>query len=267
MLPHFIASGTDKKDRGAAIGEILRESDYDVIFFQEAFHAAPRKKILEQLSRQFLYSAGPANRTRFSLKTNSGLWVFSKYPIVYHRSIAFRTRHGIDAFSRKGALLIEININGQAVQIAGTHLQNCGPGWLKKMQCMEIYERLLKPAEREGVPQVICGDFNIDRLKESENYKSMLSLLNAVDTNHNPALITYNRVNNQLKNENSSSNDLIDYILVRDNGVPLISNSSVVRFAKTWKRNFSELSDHYSMSAEIQILSEQRSLALLNPRE
>ena len=201
------------------------------------------------------------------MKTNSGLWVFSKYPILHHGSITFRTRHGIDAFSRKGALLIEININGQAIQIAGTHLQNCGPAWLKKMQCMEIYERLLKPAEREGVPQVICGDFNIDRLKESENYKSMLSLLNAVDTNHNPALITYDSANNQLKNETGSSNDLIDYILVRNNGVQLISNNSVVHFTKTWKKNFFELSDHYSVFAEIQILSTQQSLALLNSHE
>jgi endonuclease/exonuclease/phosphatase family metal-dependent hydrolase len=261
MLPYFIASASEKSTRAQAIGEVLSESDYDVIFFQEAFHSKPRKIIFDNLSRSFPYLAGPANRSKFSLKTNSGLWVFSKYPIISHRSIIYQTRHGIDAFSRKGALLVELNIHGQLVQVAGTHLQNCGPAWLKKMQCVEFYERLLKPAQREGVPQIICGDFNIDRRKESESYEAMLKLLDATDTNHDLASFSYDRVDNQLKNEKSADRDLIDYILVRDNGAVLTYTTSIRRLTRKWKQTYFDLSDHYSLHSEMTISPQHHSFA------
>ncbi len=263
MLPHLIASGSNKSDRAEAIGEILKESGNDVIFFQEAFHAKPRKIIFENLSGQFPYSAGPANRNKFSLKTNSGLWVFSKYPITGYHSIIYQTRHGIDAFSRKGALLVEINMNGKIVQVAGTHLQNCGPSWLKKIQCVEFYERLLKPFQRENVPQIICGDFNIDRRKENDSYQAMLKLLDATDTNYDLASFTYDRVDNQLKNEKGTDRDLIDYILVRHNGATITSSTVVKRLKRNWTHNLFELSDHYSIYSEITFSDKQNSFASL----
>jgi len=78
MLPHLVAAHSNKSERATVIGETLMRSDYDVIFFQEAFHSTARNKILTQLQNKFPYHAGPANRRFFSLKTNSGLWIFSK---------------------------------------------------------------------------------------------------------------------------------------------------------------------------------------------
>src|SRR6266566_846971 len=87
MLPHFAASKTRKADRAYAIGELLAQSDYDVVFFQEAFHPRARKIILRDLNKTFLYHSGPANKKIFSLKTNSGLWIFSKHPIITSQAI------------------------------------------------------------------------------------------------------------------------------------------------------------------------------------
>src|SRR5579871_1250600 len=130
MLPPLVATHSGKKQRAIAIGEMLKNGDYDAVFFQEAFHRRARRLILSQLEGKYPYAAGPANKKLFSIKVSSGLWMLSRYPIVHSEAIAYKNKFGIDALSRKGAMLVELNVEGQHIQIAGTHLQNCGPVWL-----------------------------------------------------------------------------------------------------------------------------------------
>ena len=263
MLPPLIASHSGKVDRAEAIGQVLDSSDYDVIFLQEAFHPKARKIITDRLSGQYPYNAGPAGKKWFSIKTSSGLQVFSKHPILFQSEITYKTRYGIDALSRKGALMIELDFHGQRIQVVGTHLQNCGPGWLKKIQCAEMNERLLKPFAKNEVPQIVCGDFNIDRKGEEETYLSLLKLLEVVDTNGDTSAITYDRIDNELKNE-TGSRDIIDYVFVKDNGCGLKWISKVQRLRKKWSKRASDLSDHYSVAAEVEIGVTRRSLASIN---
>lgn len=251
MLPHLVAVHSNKKMRAVAIGEALIESDYDVIFFQEAFHSTARNIILSQLQSKFPYHAGPANKKLFSLKANSGLWIFSKYPIVKSQSIIYRNKFGVDALSRKGALLVELNVEGQHIQIAGTHLQNCGPVWLRHVQCVEFYKRLLKPNAQEGVPQIICGDFNNDRYTVQEDYQFMLQALDAKDSNDETSQYSYDRLNNDLHIEKGNKKDLIDYILYRSNGGFAICTNEVTPIKKKWSTQHFDLSDHYAIQAEI----------------
>jgi endonuclease/exonuclease/phosphatase family metal-dependent hydrolase len=251
MLPHLIARHSKKKKRAEAIGRTLLGSDLDVIFFQEAFHPVARKKILQNLREKFPYRAGPANKKWYSLKTNSGLWVFSRYPIASSQSIIYKNRYGVDALSRKGALLVELDVEGQHIQIAGTHLQNCGPVWRRQAQCVEFYKRLLKPNSRDGVPQIICGDFNIDRYTTEEDYKFMLHTLDAKDGNTEENQYSYDRCNNDFRIEQGTTRDLIDYILFRSNGGFAICSNSVTRIKRKWCSLHSDLSDHYSVQAEI----------------
>ncbi len=251
MLPHLVAAHSNKKERAKAIGETLLVSDYDVIFFQEAFHATARNKILERLQNKYPYRAGPANKRFFSLKVNSGLWIFSKYPIIHSESIIYKNKFGVDALSRKGALLVELNVQGQRIQIAGTHLQNCGPVWLRQVQCVEFYKRLLKPNARDGVPQIICGDFNINRYAIKEDYQFMLQALDAKDSNDEVNQYSYDRLSNDLHIEKGVGRDLIDYILFRSNGGLAICSNSVVPIKKQWNSRHSDLSDHYGIQAEI----------------
>jgi len=251
MLPHLVAAHSNKSERARVIGETLMRSDYDVIFFQEAFHSTARNKILTQLKSKFPYHAGPANKRFLSIKTNSGLWIFSKYPIVNSESIIYKNKFGVDALSRKGALLVELNVQGQHIQIAGTHLQNCGPVWLRQVQCVEFYKRLLKPNSREGVPQIICGDFNIDRYVAQEDYRFMLQALDAKDSNDKINQYSYDRLNNDLHVEKGTRRDLIDYILFRNNGGVAICSNSVAPIKRKWNAQHADLSDHYSIQAEI----------------
>jgi endonuclease/exonuclease/phosphatase family metal-dependent hydrolase len=251
MLPKFIKN-SGKIKRAEKIGEILDSLNYDVIVFQEAFHKGARKKIRRNLAANYPYQAGPANRRFLSLKTNSGLWIFSKHPILSSKSILYKSRSGIDAFSRKGALMVELNVNGHRIQVAGTHLQNSGGNWIKQSQCVEFYNELIKPFRKQGIPQVICGDFNINR-DSTENYTFMLQTLNAEDGELKGDLKhSYDRENNDLRAEKGSGQDLIDYILVRNNGGMIHCLGRQIKpIRKCWHKNFKDLSDHYSLEAEI----------------
>jgi len=252
MLPGMVKK-SGKVERAAAIGKILRGSDYDVIVFQEAFHGRARKKIYQQLRDRFPYQTGPANQQLISCKTNSGIWIFSKHPIVASRSIIFKNRSGIDAFSRKGGLIAEVLIDQTLVQVAGTHLQNSGQPWIRQSQCVEFYNRLLKPMQKEGVPQILCGDFNINREKEEE-YHFMLQTLRATDGELCSEIKhTYDRQHNDLHVEAGQQKDLIDYILIRDSENLVAGSSRQIKVMReNWHRQHADLSDHFALEVEIQ---------------
>jgi len=255
LLPGIVAM-KGKQERAEAIGDVLKTSDYDVIVFQEAFHRKSRKRIEKALHEKFPYQAGPANQRLISLKTNSGIWIFSKHPILATRSIIFKNRSGIDAFSRKGALLAEIEIHHQRVQVIGTHLQNSGPVWIRQSQCAEFYHRVLKPEFKPNVLQIICGDFNINQ-KNEEEYLLMLQTLNARDGELAGELkYSYDRARNDLHVETGNDAELIDYILVRDPVDSKIINRKILAFHKRWSKTHCDLSDHFALEAHVQLNTE-----------
>jgi endonuclease/exonuclease/phosphatase family metal-dependent hydrolase len=254
MLPGIVMV-KGKTERAKAIGEILKNSDYDVIVFQEAFQRRARQKIYKQLKDNFPYQSGPANQKLVSLKTNSGIWIFSKHPIVAAKSIIFNSRSGIDAFSRKGGLIAEVMIGKTPIQVAGTHLQNSGQPWIRQSQCVEFYNRLLKPFQKNGVPQILCGDFNIN--KDQEEYTFMLQALQAKDGElQGDQLHSYDRQLNDLHVEAGEKKDLIDYILIRDQNNQIMgATRQIKRIKKPWDRYHSDLSDHFALEAEIHFQS------------
>lgn len=259
MLPGFLGYG--KLERSDAIGKQLANSDYDVIVFQEAFYSPARKRIHALLKSAFPFQAGPANSRAFSFRTNSGLWIFSKYPIVNEFAIAYETRYGIDAMSRKGALMIEISIQGKNVQVIATHLQNAGNAWRKHSQCAELFHRVIKQFARPDVPQIICGDFNIDKYQASDEYQSMLATLQATDSDFQEGEFSYDRLNNDLAVEKGTNRELIDFIFTRSNTTQLSLKRKVVRiFRHVWHKNHTDLSDHYGIEAEFEFNPELKRL-------
>jgi phospholipase C len=266
MLPGLFGSGNVL--RAEAIGRALSSGDYDVIVFQEAFDQKARRVISGLLAKTYPYQVGPANQKLFSIKTNSGLWIFSRYPISEAHSIVFQTRHGLDALSRKGALLAELNVNGNHIQIVATHLQNSGETWRKQSQCSEIYTNLLKKYQRTGIPQIVCGDFNINRHVTTVDYQLMLKTLDVVDCNSGMEnAFSYDRFANDLHVERGSDRDLIDYILIRNNLSFTDSNNGKIRvFQKQWNNTHKDLSDHYSLETEVTFRNLTEALTVAAPR-
>ncbi len=255
MLPGFL--GTGKMDRSDAIGNLLSSGEYDVLVFQEAFYAPARNKIRKQLRNAYPFEAGPANAKGFSFRTNSGLWICSKYPIVKQEEIVFETRYGIDAMSRKGGLLVELDVQGYHIQVVATHLQNAGKSVLKHDQCEELYTKLLQQCQRPGIPQIVCGDFNVDRHSASDAYSQMLVTLNATDAAIAGESFSYDRQTNDLRVEPGNARELIDYIFVRDNASALKRLHYAVRiFSHPWHRKHNHLSDHYAIETELEIGSD-----------
>ena len=121
--------------------------------------------------------------------------LFSKHPIGKVHEIRYHSRSGFDRLSRKGALLAELSVRGKSIQVVGTHMQAFSTQEIIYDQYHQLAEELLHPNERNGVPQLLCGDFNtlksippklpenitqdfVDRLPR---YHTMLQTLNASD--------------------------------------------------------------------------------------
>lgn len=248
MLPPLIFFN-GKQKRARAIGQLLRDSDYDVIVFQEAFHHGARWRIKRWLRDIYPYQIGPANIHYVSLRASSGVWIVSKVPIKKVESICFKKRWGFDnRMARKGALMVEGEKDGQRFQIVGTHLNAGGPAEVRLSQVAAIQEELLEPYAQPDVPQIICGDFNI--AKGTDTYQKTLDILKVEDGDlKGKRNATYDRENDM---NNGEVRRIIDFIFYRSNGR---KTKSIVRhipkIQHRWHKKHIDLTDHNPVEAVI----------------
>ena len=250
MLP-FISLFNSNADRAKAIAEELQYSDCQVIVFQEAFSSKCRRIMAKRLAKSYPFQYGPANKCYLPFRTNSGLWVVSKMPLNQMDKIQFSISKGFDVIARKGAVLFQGDFQGAAFQLLSTHLQADNSHHVRENQCAEIKEHLLNQYYNSNIPQIICGDFNID-MADHVNYKQMLHILEA----NNGAItgdtkFTYDEVDNTLAQNVSGKKKVIDYILVRnDQWIHKIERKVQTFYARIGRKP-SNLSDHYAMEAVI----------------
>ena len=98
MLP-YISLFNNNDQRAKKIAEKLNNSDYQIIVFQEAFSSKCRYILAKQLSENFPYQYGPANKNILPFRTNSGLWIVSKIPLNKLDEFQFSICKGFDARS------------------------------------------------------------------------------------------------------------------------------------------------------------------------
>ncbi|MEI6277051.1 MAG: endonuclease/exonuclease/phosphatase family protein, partial [Prolixibacteraceae bacterium] len=181
MLP-FCSEIHQNCIRASAISQKIACFNYDIIVFEEAFDYQARKILRYNLKGAYPFMYGPANDSKLSFKTNSGIWILSKIPLQQLEQIQFKNRFGIDAFARKGAVLFQGEWQGQPFQLLGTHLQANSPDSVRSGQCHEIADKLLKKYAEPELPQIVCGDFNIE-FEDKVNYTNMLTLLDVENGN------------------------------------------------------------------------------------
>jgi endonuclease/exonuclease/phosphatase family metal-dependent hydrolase len=250
MLPVF-AKITGKRQRAHAIANQLQDSDCQMLVLQEAFLGDSRRIIEKQLATEYPHRFGPANK-KFSIKTNSGIWILSRIPMRYLAEIDFSECAGFDdCFARKGALLVETEWDGVTVQVLGTHLQAGGPHSIRHSQYDEI-RALLDLHRKPGVPQLICGDMNTSHL-DSANYVRMMTAMDAED---GPLIFEHEETERGYKNDmhrGGFRNDrIIDYIFYRGNGLPADSiRRSMPVICERWNRRHEDLSDHFPVKIEV----------------
>jgi endonuclease/exonuclease/phosphatase family metal-dependent hydrolase len=264
MLPNAVKANS-RATRAHAIVNQLMMRDYDVVVFQELFHKRARRIIVNGLKQKYPYYTPVLNKKAIAIKTNGGVAIFSKHEILKANEIRYRDRSGFDKLSRKGALLAEIAFNGKEIQIAGTHLQAFGSQEIMYSQYAQLYDGLLKPNTKAGVPQFICGDFNtlksipsklpdgvsqsvVDRLAR---YPVMLQTLHAIDGDlSGDQQYTMDRPYNDLCITRKQSRLLLDYILLRsDRAQPYIIQRKVQIIRQKWSDEHQDLSDHFAVEA------------------
>lgn len=248
MLP-WVAVRPGKLERSREIVKQLSTSDFDVVVFQEAFLPAARRIIREGLLQRYPYMYGPANNNLGSLKANSGIWVLSNKPLNVLGTIQFEDCSGIDCYARKGAMLLEGEVNGKKFQILGTHLQSEDQAIIREKQMDQIYMQLLAPHHQENVPQMICGDLNTeDNMKA--HYCAMLECLDAENGEMDGVeKCSYDGVNNEIAQSYGAKKKFtLDYILFRANGAKV---KTIKRSISVMKKGKKHLSDHYGVVCEM----------------
>jgi len=243
MLPPVVKF-TGKRKRAKAIGDTLAQSNYDVLVLQEAFHAGARRKIHSRLKKAFPYRVGPAYRNFFSIKASSGVWILSRYPIKEMGKTKFKHKWGIDnKLARKGALMVEVDKNGQLFQIIGTHLNAGGPLDLRAGQLRQIRQDLIEPYHTPGVPLIIAGDFNIDK-EEPHGLDSMMAILEVEDYEFDGEFkYTFDHSLNDLAD--GSTKGVIDYVYFRPEKLKVRQTRRFIPlFEKKWSSKHKSLADH-----------------------
>ncbi len=255
----FFWNGQSKRARH--IGELLKDSDHDVLFFQEAFGRKSRKVLREALDGAYPHEVLPVSAGRFF---NSGLWVLSRIPIDTVDALTFDARMGVDRGAAKGAVLVQVTQGGQRTQLVNTHLQS-SKGQRQQAVREEQYRQIVHLLERNtrpGVRQVVAGDLNTDQ-RDVEAYEAMLDVLKA----RNGALRRSERAaradmpistwggpfNTLVRKRSRGDIKLLDHALVRDTGYREHSLRSTVErvlhlLTSPWSRKHEHLSDHHPIS-------------------
>lgn len=169
-----------KRARAGQIAEVMNNSQYNVIVFQEAFFGPARRILSKKLKAKYPYQYGPVNPSGASFKTSSGVWVVSEVPLKELATTRYRTCDGADCFAKKGAGIWEGEWKGKPFQVVGTHLNAGGPVWIREEQFKQIRDELLQPFQKLNVPQIICGDMNT-RMTRTEAYNFMIETLDVID--------------------------------------------------------------------------------------
>ena len=243
----------DKDDRPQAIAKALRDKDYDIIVFQEAFTMYSRNIIGRSLHDQYPYVYGPLNKNIFSLKINGGVWILSRIPLKIRKEIEFTVAAGMDELARKGAVLLEGLFYGAPFQLIATHLQDDEyPQAIRDEQLAEIHEKLIIPYSETDTPQIICGDFNTDE-KMAANYREMLAILDAEDKGISGTMkVTFDDESNDAWKSLNPDPRRIDYVFTRNAHLLRDITEKVAVLKSQWGENKEYLSDHNGLEADIE---------------
>lgn len=255
LLPAPIFFRSKKKKRiDSIVNHFLNQQENDILLFQEVFHKQRRKQLISGLTKVYPYHTTIVNPTKWQLfKTNSGLIIFSKFPLEEVESIKFNNCSGSDCMAYKGAQMVRANFNQQTVYIINTHLNSEPLRSIAIGQMRMIKDSLAKQAYEKSPYVFIGGDFNIN-ISDSINYQKMVKVFKTKNKYHFD------------KSKNSSTRkyvkNTLDYIFLYNSKESKIKMKKVkYLIGPEWKKDNSKkiygktvgLSDHYPIQSTITI--------------
>lgn len=247
MLPKPIKKSL-QNTRTKVIAEQLKNTDYDLIFMQEAFTNSFRNTVRRAMKATHPYT--------YYLKLpsfpypifGSGLFVVSKFPLKLIDHVYFRNCTSADCLASKGAAMMELTMpDGQKVQMVNTHLQAIeSAGAIRLKQLGQIHSMTMKRRQR-GVPQFLIGDLNID-VKEPQ-FQMGLALMGMQHAElTGPILWTSGRSNPCYKT--GSGHEWIDHMWFDQYSGISASEMRVRSFDFDYNGKSCPSSDHHAVEAE-----------------
>ncbi|EDO07008.1 Endonuclease/Exonuclease/phosphatase family protein [Babesia bovis T2Bo] len=228
------------------ISSLFQKYDVDIMVLQEVFSYSLYNKIKDALrgiaedtgiisrpvSNSVLMSCLDTLLSTFSFIT-SGIVIFSRHPIVYKERLLFSNGFNAERYAGKGAVAARISVNGNLLDVIGTHLQSDegeDAQEIRNKQLIELAEWIgINPlederaiAERDSlpyVPMVLAGDLNCSLDSETERFSDVVAALNdkLEDTfGYNQPEPTYSTLTNDFcafQNNPNVFNHVYDYIL------------------------------------------------------
>ncbi len=135
-------SGRQKPTKGTPnpVLAYLTASDADIICLQEATTSVNSKYISEKdvLSAMKSYRY----KVKYPYMGSSNLWIFSRYPIVSHGRISYKTR-------ANGSCYCDVNVDGTRLRIINNHLESNKLTISDK----ELYKAVISQHDKESVSQ------------------------------------------------------------------------------------------------------------------
>lgn len=252
MLPTGIKF-TGKRKRAKAIGDYFAKSHHEVLIIQEAFHHGARRKILSRIKSVYPHRVGPVFKQYFSIKTSSGIWILSKLPMKTLGKVRYSERWGFDnKMARKGAVMVEVEKDGQPFQIVGTHLNAGGPLEVRASQLRQIRDELIIPFYDPSKPLIVAGDMNISK-SDKAGHDSLLTILDMKSydlTGIYPYTVDY--CMNDIIAARSEECDIIDYVFVKDKEKKVRRVERFIPLIEArWSARFKSLSDHNPIEMKI----------------
>lgn len=252
------------------IKDVLKKSDYDIIMLQEVFTNKSYKLLNKELSRLGYHSTGKPFRSVYK-PVNSGLVIFSKFPMKDVEIMLFDELAAEDKFSSKGVLFAKIKLpTGEIVQLATTHFQAKRDEKYQKIRSTHItqIENAFKTKIPSKMKVIFGGDFNIteNQKEEYDNFKSNFSSLGLNSKRPSGRLLyTSDCIDNSLKKylrPDCDSRKQVDYIFVRNindgtkkSKLNTVTDLMVLDIEADYKTDDGirklSLSDHLSVEASI----------------
>jgi endonuclease/exonuclease/phosphatase family metal-dependent hydrolase len=220
MLPWY-ASNSSQNERAKLIADYLLKEDFDVICLQEVFTRKSYKIITRKLNDKY-YNTGRPYRKWYKF-VNSGLVIYSKYPIVDQRFYRYRGLKHADGLSSKGILAVTLEIdkdNDKYVQLINTHLQaQQGKKYerIRKRNYQLIKDKIINGYHNKDYPLILTGDYNIDQ-HDTDEFKPFEESLALYPLEFNSELqYTVDSTINTLHGPHSDGSDnlqVLDYVFL-----------------------------------------------------
>lgn len=222
LMPDYLRKAYHD-ERLPSLVKALEKSDYDIIMLQEVFTRKSYKKLNKSLSERGYYTTGYPFRSIYK-PFNSGLVIFSKFPMSDVEIMLFDKLAAADKFSSKGVLFAKAHLpDGKVVQLATTHFQAKKGEKYRKIrkshisQIMKSFKKHISPE----MPVIFGGDFNIGSNygAEADHFFNAFKKLGLATTEPKGHLhYTSDCIGNSLKNHlnpTCDSRKQVDYIFAR----------------------------------------------------